>query len=140
MPSRLLEIHQSDDTLIVCLQTLIKTDNRYITLSYCWGNLQGMLILLHGNLAELQRGINITSLPATFRDAVIVTKNLGFQYLWIDALCIIQDPETDKSLELPEMKDIYQNSALTIAVPDGYDSHAGMLLSRDPIIIAQIYS
>ena len=31
-------------------------------------------------------------LPQTLRDAVRITRRLGLQYLWIDALLILKDP------------------------------------------------
>jgi hypothetical protein len=31
----------------------------------------------------------------SFKDAVTVTKALGIRYLWIDAICIIQDDHSD---------------------------------------------
>lgn len=37
--------------------------------------------------------INIS--PKTFLDAILISKYLGFQYLWVDSLCIIQDSAED---------------------------------------------
>jgi hypothetical protein len=47
------------------------------------------------SFAHCERGIPMDSLPATFRDVVIIARNLGFRYLWIDALRIIQDSLED---------------------------------------------
>jgi hypothetical protein len=33
----------------------------------------------------------LEELPRNFIDAIKVTRLLGFRYLWIDSLCIIQD-------------------------------------------------
>ncbi|KAE9367118.1 hypothetical protein N431DRAFT_83122 [Stipitochalara longipes BDJ] len=33
-------------------------------------------------------------LPLCYRDAVLITRMLGYRFLWIDALCIIQDQES----------------------------------------------
>lgn len=38
----------------------------------------------------------LDNLPPTIQDALRVTQTLGFQYIWIDALCIMQDSEDDK--------------------------------------------
>jgi hypothetical protein len=35
-------------------------------------------------------GENLESLPKTFRDSIQVTRALGYKYIWIDSLCIIQ--------------------------------------------------
>jgi hypothetical protein len=31
----------------------------------------------------------------TFRGAIEMTRKLGFRYLWIDSLCIVQNDEDD---------------------------------------------
>ncbi|KAH7370060.1 hypothetical protein BKA65DRAFT_386907, partial [Rhexocercosporidium sp. MPI-PUGE-AT-0058] len=43
------------------------------------------------------------TLPATFRDAVVITRLLGVKYLWIDSLCIIQDQLSDWEHESAKM-------------------------------------
>jgi hypothetical protein len=60
-------------------------------------------------------GLPRGELPAVIRDAISVTERLGFRYIWIDALCIIQDDTDDKQLELGKMSQYYRNSFLTIA-------------------------
>ncbi|KAH6718353.1 hypothetical protein BKA61DRAFT_599503 [Leptodontidium sp. MPI-SDFR-AT-0119] len=42
-----------------------------------------------------ERGIDLKSLPKTLRDAIEVTRSLSFPFIWIDALCIIQDSTPD---------------------------------------------
>lgn len=54
-------------------------------------------------------------LPELFRDAARVTKRLGLQYLWIDALWIVQDSAEDWTAEASKMAEIYGNAYLTIA-------------------------
>src|SRR3954471_17621094 len=67
---------------------------RYTTLSHCWGRAK-FLNLTSKNLQELTEGISISILPKTFRDAILVAKGIGAEYLWIDALCIVQDSTGD---------------------------------------------
>ncbi|KAK0703092.1 heterokaryon incompatibility protein-domain-containing protein, partial [Lasiosphaeria miniovina] len=86
----------------------------YVTLSYCWGGPQP-LILLHDTLDTFVEGIDTDRLPLTIRDAVAATRALGLQYLWVDALCIIQDSEEDKGFEIENMGEVYRNSVLTLA-------------------------
>ncbi|CAN9185858.1 unnamed protein product [Alternaria alternata] len=55
-----------------------------------------------------------------------VTAELGLEYLWIDALCIIQDDDADKGVELARMGDIYSKAHFTLlasrspTVQDGF--------------------
>ncbi|KAH6976664.1 hypothetical protein EDB80DRAFT_692697 [Ilyonectria destructans] len=51
----------------------------------------------------------------TFQDAVRVTRLLGKQYLWIDALCIIQGPDGDWNSEARTMEDVFAGAYCTIA-------------------------
>ncbi|KAK3380806.1 heterokaryon incompatibility protein-domain-containing protein [Podospora didyma] len=91
----------------------------YLVLSHCWGdpgkedhkrywttrvNYQGRL-----------QGFNYDELPKTFQDAVQVTRALQKQYLWIDALCIIQGPNGDWDSEAKNMADIFAGAYCTIA-------------------------
>jgi hypothetical protein len=48
------------------------------------------------NIQTLISGVEIDRPPQTLKDAVYVTRRLGIRYLWIDALCIIQDSPEDK--------------------------------------------
>ena len=66
----------------------------------------------------------------SFQDAVTVTRSLGFQYLWLDTLCIIQDDKEDCLKELENMGDIYNNAFVTIAAASAAHSSQGFLLPR----------
>jgi hypothetical protein len=47
--------------------------------------------------------IPVEALPKTFRDAIEIARELGIEYLWVDALCIVQDNIQDVSyLKVPE--------------------------------------
>ena len=72
-------------------------------------------------------------LPLTFQHAIAITRKLGYQYLWIDSLCIIQDSKEDWNVESLDMKRVYQMSALTIGAARGADSHAGCFVQRQPL-------
>ncbi|KAF7874635.1 uncharacterized protein EAF02_008612 [Botrytis sinoallii] len=78
-------------------------------------------------LSSRMEGMPLEDLPATFRDAVIATRDLGFQYLWIDSICILQDSIPDKSVEIARMGDVYGNAALCICATSGINSKSGFL-------------
>ncbi|PMD62166.1 HET-domain-containing protein [Hyaloscypha bicolor E] len=75
----------------------------------------------------MSRGIALASMPAMFRDAVIVAHRLGFSYLWIDSLCILQDCPDDWDRESGAMGEIYRRAAITIAAASAPNSHTGLL-------------
>jgi hypothetical protein len=59
-------------------------------LSHYWGSQVPFSITL-STLPDRIKTIPLDELPLTFRDAVLITRKLCFRYLWVDALCIIQD-------------------------------------------------
>lgn len=70
----------------------------YLALSHCWGPPDSKVprvTTTRGNFEQHCAEIPITCLPKTFRDAVEVTRDLGFRFLWIDSLCVIQDNDAD---------------------------------------------
>ena len=89
------------------------------------------------NVEDRMRSISMNILPATFRDAVTITRNLGLRYIWIDSLCIIQDSKEDWEHEAARMADVYKNSYVTIAAESASNCHEGILKQRnfefDPI-------
>lgn len=70
-------------------------------------------------------------MPQTFKDALQVTRTLGYRYLWIDALYIIQDDSEDVSHEMARMGDIYRRSTLTIFATNGTDTDSSLFSRRD---------
>lgn len=63
---------------------------------------------------------------------------LGCKYLRIDTLCIVQNSDSDKEVELSKMRGIYQKNFLTIAAADGEDSYAGILCSRKRVLSVHV--
>lgn len=80
-------------------------------------------------------GLDLKSLPQTFRDAILVTRKFGLHYLWIDCLCIIQDSKEDWFHEAALMGEVYKNSYLNIAATGAVDSNGGLFFDRNPALI-----
>ncbi|KAF7502699.1 hypothetical protein GJ744_005238 [Endocarpon pusillum] len=102
LPTRILDLSLEDEISIHVQSSHSKTTARYIALSYRWGGPQQMT-LTSSTLKTLQKGIKLDIFPRTLKDAVTVTKQLGFRYLWVDALCIFQDSLQDKATEILKM-------------------------------------
>ncbi|KAM7214835.1 hypothetical protein V8F06_009743 [Rhypophila decipiens] len=60
----------------------------------------------------------------------MVGLKLGIEYLWVDALCILQDDAHDKSVEIANMPNIHRNSTLTIAPASASAVTQGLLAER----------
>ncbi|KAF2028842.1 hypothetical protein EK21DRAFT_25979, partial [Setomelanomma holmii] len=116
MPTRLIKIHTTIDGKIDTriFETEPNDPVPYLTLSYCWGGDQE-----YGTTAETfsqsKDHIDLEELSATIRDAITVSVDMGFQYLWVDSLCIIQDNDQDRSHEIAKMPAIYSNAVCNIA-------------------------
>ena len=73
----------------------------------------------------------MTDLSNTFKDAVQATRRLGFRYVWIDSLCIIQGDEADWNAQASKMALVYCEATLTIAAADSKEGTGGLFFERD---------
>lgn len=131
-PTRLLDIGSrgSPTFRLISSYQLDGEDDRYMTLSYCWGKTQ-QLVLTTDTMVALRDGMAIEKLPKTFREAMLVAHAFGVRYLWIDSLCIIQDSEDDWEKESLLMCQVYSNSTCNIAASDSEDVHGGLFRERN---------
>jgi len=105
----------------------------YIALSYCWGPVSSTTFLTdEETLAVRKAGTDYDDLPPLFQDVVTICRALGFEYLWIDRLCIIQDDRDDFARQAPKMGDIYGNATVTIASASAATENDRILTERDP--------
>ena len=68
-------------------------------------------------------------LPRLISDAILVTKSLGFRYLWVDRYCIPQgkteEDKIEKLTQIQAMDAIYANSRLTLVAAAGSNPDYG---------------
>ena len=104
----------------------------YWALSYVWGAVN-QLMTTKENLSQLcvpgsmKSPRFFPSIPDTIRHAMALTDLLGQRYLWVDALCIVQDDHQKKQAELDKMSAIYYNAELTVIAGNGGSSDHGLL-------------
>ncbi|KAI0169800.1 HET-domain-containing protein [Hypoxylon sp. FL1284] len=113
-PRRLLRLGPLGDSSVRLYETPAGFREPYVALSYCWGR-SATLKTTSANLAELTAGFDVARLPAAIRDAIRVTQRLGVKYIWIDALCIVQDSRSDWEEQSARMCAIYEQAYLTVA-------------------------
>lgn len=99
---------------------------RYCSLSHCWGKNPIIQTLRSSVSAHIRRGVPWEKLSRTFQEAVMVTRELGIRYLWIDSLGIIQDDSDDWEREAGLMADVYSNAYITIAATASADGNGGL--------------
>jgi hypothetical protein len=94
MPTRTIDVGPPDGSQELVLQANLGGDVQLLALSHRLGG-SSPLLTTKATLNARKTAIPMQTLPKTFRDAVIITRRLGFRHLWIDSLCIIQDDITD---------------------------------------------
>ena len=139
LPTRVLDVSDSRLRLHV---SRVGERGEYVALSHCWGTLsqeqKRSFCTSSGNFTlRCTQGLDIDTLPITFQDAIMVTRELGKRYLWIDSLCIIQydDDLEDWRKESGQMGNIFGNAYVTIAATSAQDATQGFLERprlRDP--------
>jgi len=104
----------------------------FVALSHCWGNSSlPPPRTLASNLREYcESGVPDNCLSATFRDAIIMSRNLGYQYIWVDSLSIIQDDSKDWEHESGLMAAVYGRADLVIGATSASDGSKGFLYPR----------
>ncbi|KAJ4190740.1 hypothetical protein NW755_004954 [Fusarium falciforme] len=123
LPKRIVDVGDADGVIRV-----VETHGesaKYICLSHCWGSTQ-IITTTQNTLQQRQRRIDMQDLSNTFRDAILLTRQLGLHYIWIDSLCIIQDSRTDWEIESAKMSSIYSKAFLTIAATHSPDGRGGL--------------
>lgn len=134
-PTRLIDLGEPGSLnwklCVVAEDGLSHESASYITLSYRWAP-NPQLMLTRSNMADLRRGSAIRDLPRLFRNVAAVARLFDIRYLWIDALCIIQDSKEDWELEARSMQHVYANSACTISASASRGPHESLFRRRDP--------
>ncbi|KAE9367647.1 HET-domain-containing protein, partial [Stipitochalara longipes BDJ] len=136
VPTRLLELFRGGIRL--CRTQTLHPSPLYLTLSHCWGKIE-TLKLKKDNIATFLDEIPAGRLSRTFKDVLSLTKALGFNYIWIDSLCIVQDDLEDWRKESALMSKVYGNSTLNIAATHAKDGNDGLFISRDTSFMSPRY-
>ncbi|CAN9434162.1 unnamed protein product [Alternaria sp. RS040] len=102
----------------------------YAALSYCWGGDQ-LYKTVKSNVKIVPRAIK--DLPQTIHDAILVTRQLKLEYLWVDSMCIIQDSDEDKDALIGQMHKIFACAQVTIAASKASRCTEGFLAPRPTV-------
>ncbi|KAF5530635.1 het domain-containing protein [Fusarium mexicanum] len=132
LPKRVLRIENDNVSLYIPNNKDVQTEDQcYVALSYRWGN-DLPLRLTQDTMGDFINGFSISKLPETLEDAVRISRNLDFKFIWIDALCIVQDDESDWVEQSALMADIYRYSSLNLCAADAAGCGSGMVEMAAP--------
>lgn len=90
-------------------------DCRYVALSYVWARHE----------SRLQCALS-TQMEKVIEDSIVVTKSLGFDFPWVDRICIDQADEQQKMKQIRQMDSIYARATLTIIAAAGGSPNHGL--------------
>ena len=131
LPTRLIDVGEDGDRAVRLWETSPCDTGKWIALSHQWGS-EPHFSTYRSNIQNHLSGIEINALPATFRDAIIVTRGLGHRYLWIDSICVIQGVDGDFGDESKRMEEVYSGAYCVLAASRATDHRAGFLQPRKP--------
>jgi serine/threonine protein kinase len=138
LPTRLIEIDQrifsggQNETIrarIVQTDAIEPATDKvdYVALSHVWSHIQPLLT--SDTLSSMQTELSSESLPIAVTNAIAAAQDLGYKYLWVDSLCVLQDSEEDKERECASMASTFRNAALTIVLDQITDDKVGSELT-----------
>ena len=120
-PSRLIDCEGSLPSLVQASQSMV-----YLALSYTWGCPSSEYSTASVGTPQTTQLSQISTPAKTIGDAIHVTRELGFRYLWVDSLCIDQASHTDKNSQIHIMDEIYGGAELTIVAAAGTSKDFGL--------------
>ncbi|KAK4212295.1 Serine/threonine-protein kinase par-4 [Rhypophila decipiens] len=132
MPTRVIDVGREGDETVRLWEPGTEDKQDYIALSYPWGEPPHFMTTWANVHKFMKNGIKLSDLPATFKDAVCITRVLGKRYLWIDGLCIIQGPGGDFDIQAERMEVIFQSAYCVLAASRAHRQTDGFLGPRPP--------
>ena len=128
LPTRVIDVGDAHNN-----PRLIATNGKagaWAALSYCWGGNSPFILTGQTSQGFFGGQTPLANWPTTLRDAITITRALHIQYLWIDALCILQDSPTDWAAEAARMKDVYGGALITVCATSSVSTGAGIFRPR----------
>ncbi|KUJ17208.1 HET-domain-containing protein [Mollisia scopiformis] len=111
LPTRVIDVGIEDANPSLCITE--GAPGSWLALSYCWGS-SSNFVLNKGSFERFKAGLPLSEFPQTIRDAITITRALKERFLWVDALCILQDSAEDWQRESGKMAEVYSKASLTI--------------------------
>jgi hypothetical protein len=124
-PRRLIDLDQSKDgNMLFLVETKDHPTHEicnWIALSYCWGPSEvasKQFKTTRNNYEDHISGFALNKTSKVVQDTVAVIRSLQLKrkvrYIWVDAICIIQDDQDDWNTEARSMGEVYQRAYFTL--------------------------
>jgi Heterokaryon incompatibility protein (HET) len=102
---------------------------KFCAMTYVWGEGKRPLLLkahLSRDSSGREHAALPQNLPRTIEDSMYVARQLRYDYLWNDSLCIVQDDDKDMDDQMGKMDAIYNCADLTIAAGSRDNAWTGL--------------
>ncbi|KAI0514459.1 heterokaryon incompatibility protein-domain-containing protein [Xylaria bambusicola] len=137
VPERLIDVQNATPRLVLGADVAISKSGAqkppYVALSYCWGPAEeskSQLKTTTSSIAKRQAAIQEAEMTEVLRDAIKVTRALSIPYLWVDALCILQDDISDWERQCADMAQLYQSAHVVLCAASSASCLQGFLGER----------
>jgi hypothetical protein len=112
----------------ISLEVIVAPETcKYVALSYVWAKVP-ISSSLASQESKTRRSVHFTP---TVMDAISVTLQLGYQYLWVDRYCVDQKDPVLREVQIDNMDQVYSQASLTIIAATG-DENTGLYGVRVP--------
>ncbi|KAF1815377.1 hypothetical protein P152DRAFT_183460 [Eremomyces bilateralis CBS 781.70] len=138
-PARLLDLSQytpEEERVRLVLASMVKPSAAYVALSHIWSP-SDEICTTRQSLAQFERAIHWNILPLKVQDALRATVRMGWRYLWVDTLCIVQDDEKERQEAVLKMSRIYSSAIAVIIAISELDSPTG---ANDSVATSTLWS
>ncbi|KAF2677819.1 hypothetical protein K458DRAFT_318596, partial [Lentithecium fluviatile CBS 122367] len=117
LPRRIIHVGRPNEAISPRLIETHGETSHYVALSHCLGHPTDNppLTTTQTTLESHVSNVSFDSLPKAYQDAIVATHRLGFEYIWIDSLCIIRDSDADRFYNLSCKGTVFQSARLVIA-------------------------
>ncbi|KAI1284524.1 heterokaryon incompatibility protein-domain-containing protein [Xylaria sp. FL0933] len=137
VPERLIDVQEPIPRLVSGADvTAVGTGVQkptYVALSYCWGPAEDSRCQLKTttlSIGQRQTAITDAEMTEVLRDSVAVTRALSIPYLWVDALCILQDDISDWERQCVNMAELYRSAHVVLCAASSTSCLQGFLGER----------
>lgn len=135
LPTRVIDVGRDSDSNVSLVDTHGEP-GKYAYLTYAQGVKKRFPQTTIVNPDAIREwGLVVNMLPLNFREAIQTTRALGLRYLWIDALCIIQDSREDWGHEFGKTQHYLRNALLVINAAASSHANAGLFTKRQPPLL-----
>jgi hypothetical protein len=109
---------------------------QYAALTYCWGDKKEAACQITTTSHSLEQHLDripFNNLTRVVQDTITMARALSIRYVWIDALCMVQDSMEDWATESGLMGSVYSNASVTICPISSHSCLEGFLDRASPV-------